>query len=67
MPFKSFYLDLCGKLRVGPGYEGRHGSPAAGVGDGGVEVAAADVIAELGPVALEECDGAEEGGGEDGA
>lgn len=67
MPFKCFYLDLCGKLRVGPRYEGRHGSQAAGVGDGGVEVATADVIAELGPVALKECYGTEEGGGEDGA
>ncbi|BAT14266.1 Os11g0528812 [Oryza sativa Japonica Group] len=61
--------DGVGEVGVGAGGEdGVDGAAAGGVGDDGrVGAAGADVGAEGAPVALEELDGAEEGGGEDGA
>ena len=54
--------------QVRPRHDPGDSVPAGGVGDAHrVYAAGADVVAERAPVGLEELDGAQEGGGEDGA
>lgn len=62
----AFRLHEVGELGVG--LEDPHdGVPDGEVGDEGVESPGADVVAEEGPVLLQEADGSDEAGGEDGA